>query len=1304
MTEHLPEKYDKHPIDLHGQGLCWFCGSGYSFITDLLRRGAIRPLTADDVPPLPAQMESGRNYERISLPPHGSPGSLHRALWRGFRREIIFVLLWACSFLVVKLATPLAFWWLLEALRREPEDGGLPWWHLWASALSLPLLGWAIAITVAATQYHATMLAVAMRQTLSVVVYKAVLGMPAFNKNLGAASSALSVDTERVYLFCMEGFFVPIAAGLISGGCAILFSQVRWAAFPAVFILCLGQYLQKRIGKRIGQTRKNMSVWTDRRVALSTQLMQGIRPIRMNGWDPSLRQQIQDLRDNELKALKQVQAWKALNYMLSAVTPQLCVALVLVFHALFQGAKEATPEVFFVVISVVNPCIRMALELIPRLIGLYVEAHVAVSRIEKLLTQSCENPRNCIEPLPADAGSASQFTQSSPLLLMEDASFAWPGAAEDAFQLRDLRLRVQKGQLICILGKVGSGKSALIAALLGELEKISGVARAARAKDGKAKPHDGPFLAGHCAQQPWVQSVTVRENVLLAGLAQRALDGRAINEDNYRKAIAVTQLLPDIERWPAGDAAEVGERGLTLSGGQKARVSLARATYAVLEGMAQALFLDDVLAALDGVVAQRIVEECILDAVAGVSRVIVLSSPHAILRHADAVYYMEEGKLREVTSEELEIPDPVDTKDVTMSKVAVEEQAVEVANAEAGKLESGKLYQTEGRVEGGLKIRAVVQYFGWASGGRKASLCRTASVLGLFALTELVRLSVDSWLIFWTNVVSERVDEPIGAFGTLVDKSGAGGVAVAGVLCLLLGVCACMRSTAFLHWALSCSRHVYTGALRAVSSASLTEFFDLTPSGRLVTCFSRDSDILDSVLPDMMQIVLIVLIDLVASLLVCGVTTPTYLVLVPYLLYYSVKTRVLFGSSARELKRLDGITRGPVLTHTMETMQGLVPIRAIGIEKYFWKDFLELLDCNCRYLFHLGMLTPWMILRLNLVANIFILGVCLSTAGLRHVFNGSALGLGVAYALNIMGKLQILTRSTVELEQMLTSAERLDHLRDAPTEAAATGDEPSNSSWLQEGHVEVQSLNVRYREGLPLVLKDVSFSLPGGTKLGVIGRSGCGKSTLMQALLRLVEPESGCVKLDGTDIQTIGGKALRRRVAVIPQDPYLWRGSLRINLDPLNEYSEEAMLKALEVCQIKDRFDNLLAEEGGVSLLDAGIEDAGANLSIGERQLLCLCRAILKQAPVCLLDEATANIDAATEEKIQHVLGNALATATVMVVAHRLQTVRSSDLVLRMDAGSVADFGPPSTVLQAASSKRASALGLQPDQPFIVAI
>eukprot|EP00928_Gymnodinium_smaydae_P037233 TRINITY_DN25880_c0_g2_i1.p1 TRINITY_DN25880_c0_g2~~TRINITY_DN25880_c0_g2_i1.p1 ORF type:complete len:1295 (+),score=155.58 TRINITY_DN25880_c0_g2_i1:569-3886(+) len=1094
------------------------------------------------------------------------------------------------------------------------------------------------------------------------MLLEAILRLPAFGEDVGSVTSAFTVDVERVYQTCYDSWTLTAGLGMLAFGVALLATQVGIAAMASVFFLMIAQGIQWWIQRRIQHSRRQMSKFTDQRVALSMQLLQGLRPIRMNGWDPNLRVQIEDARTPELRALKTVQFWKAINFTTSSAVPLFVTTGVVAVFAMLEGIAAVTPERLFVVISIVNPCIRTGFDFLPRLFALLAEGNVALSRLEHVIMRSVSGigARTDVEHFETNASSNHYQIE---LLTMQIACFTWPHSSPEAFKLRDVTLTLARGGFVCILGEVGSGKSALLAAILGEMHRQSGSVQTLRS----AKT-SGPLPMAHCGQQPWIRSCTVRENIVFDA-------GQKVDEAAYQQAIQATQLSLDIAQWPYGDRTEVGERGLTLSGGQKARVALARAAYAAITGSVDIVLLDDVLAALDVAVAQRVAEECIEGALAKVARVLVLSSPHSVLHAADMVLLLDAGSVREVLPEELEKLAPRKER-VTMNSFVhlVHEDATSCEHPTPGST-TGQLYAAEERKLGSLRFQSVAQYFGWSTGSRKASYCNATVVCGSFLVTELVRVCVDTWLAF-LSASSAHVEGDAHYSYFMVSH----GIGIAFGFCATAACLSFARSITFFRWAHGCSRHVFLGSLRAVASASLTMFFDVTPTGRILSCFSRDTDALDSTIPDLLHQNLTMITDFALILMLCASAAPPYLILVPPLIVYCLRTRALFGASARELKRLDGISRAPVVAHAVEVLQGLVPLRALGAQDMFRRQFATILDENGRYFYHLAMLAPWMMLRLNIVASAVVLGVSISAAALRHSLPTAMLGLGVAYGLNVMGKLQTLTRFIVELEQQLTSSERLDALRDAPSEPGARDGGQSPHGWPTAGRLEVQALSVRYRPGLPLVLQDVSFSLDAGTKLGVIGRSGCGKSTLMQALLRLVEPAAGVIRIDGIDLQDMTGSELRSCISVIPQEPYLWSGSLRTNLDPTGKHTDEQMLAVLDLCHMRARL-SALAERTGTGVLDLSVQDAGGNLSVGERQLVCLCRALLRNSKLCLLDEATANVDSASEELIQKTLSKAFSLATLLVIAHRLQTVKDSDLVLRLDAGKVVAFGPPSTVL-----------------------
>lgn len=429
----------QHPLDEKIN--CRWCGGGYTFVTDLVQIGAKRVLEDADVFPLPREFKAEHSEKLLETTTNGRcDGSwwLWKSLWTASRWRIFQIWNMGLCFLVSKLGTPLAFWWFLVALEDDSSAGQ---WRLYTASLLLTALCCSISVFVAAFTYHAGNLGVAMRQSLAVAIYNSLLRLPAFGENSASVTSHLSVDAERIFQACQVVHLPLFCFGLLIGGTAIVALQVGIPAAGSVLLL-LGssQVLQHRIQLKVSAARRIMIGHTDRRVALTTQLLQGMRPIRMNGWDPMLREQIEQIRAAELRALRHVQRWQALNYALNFAVSPACTVLLLTVFALTNGIAAVTPQRFFVVVSTVNPCIRVATDNLPRLLNRLSDVRVSVERLARFL-----KPGEVAGALASDTDAAN---------LKVSGSFMWPGARQDSFQLKNLAVSIESGSLVCILGEV----------------------------------------------------------------------------------------------------------------------------------------------------------------------------------------------------------------------------------------------------------------------------------------------------------------------------------------------------------------------------------------------------------------------------------------------------------------------------------------------------------------------------------------------------------------------------------------------------------------------------------------------------------------------------------------------------------------------------------------------------------------------------------------------------------------------------------------------------------------------------------
>ncbi|KAJ4823064.1 ATP-binding cassette sub- C member 8, partial [Turnera subulata] len=387
-------------------------------------------------------------------------------------------------------------------------------------------------------------------------------------------------------------------------------------------------------------------------------------------------------------------------------------------------------------------------------------------------------------------------------------------------------------------------------------------------------------------------------------------------------------------------------------------------------------------------------------------------------------------------------------------------------------------------------------------------------------------------------------------------------------------------------------------------------------------------------------------------------------------------------ASARELIRINGTTKAPIVNYATEASLGAVTIRAFEMVDRFFHNFLNLVDKDATLFFYSNAATEWLGMRIEALQNLTLFTAALLLVSLPKGYVPTGLvGLSLSYALSLTGTQVFMTRCYCNLSNYIISVERIKQFMHLPEEPpAVVHNKRPPSAWPFKGRIELQQLKIRYRPNAPLVLKEINCTFREGTRVGVVGRTGSGKTTLISALFRLVEPESGHILIDGLDICSIGLKDLRMKLSIIPQEPTLFRGSVRTNLDPLGLYTDQEIWEVLEKCQLKATISSL------PNLLDSSVSDEGENWSAGQRQLFCLGRVLLKRNKILVLDEATASIDSATDAILQRIIRKEFAECTVITVAHRVPTVIDSDMILVLSYGKLLEYDEPSKLMKTNSS------------------
>ncbi|XP_049538582.1 multidrug resistance-associated protein 1 isoform X7 [Anopheles darlingi] len=1021
----------------------------------------------------------------------------------------------------------------------------------------------------------------------------------------------------------------------------------------------------------------------DERVKLMNEVLSGIKVLKLYAWEPSFEQQVLKIRDKEVKVLKSAAYLNAGTSFIWSCAPFLVSLVTFATYVLVDENNVLDASTAFVSLSLFN-ILRFPLSMLPMLISNMVQTSVSVKRINTFLNQEELDPDNV----------QHDEKESAPLLI-ENGVFSW---GDEETTLKNINVRVERNQIVAVVGTVGSGKSSLLSAFLGEMDKVSGRVNTL----GRI---------AYVSQQAWIQNATLKDNILF---------GKPLDERRYQRIIEACALKPDIEMLPGGDMTEIGEKGINLSGGQKQRVSLARAVY----NDADVYFLDDPLSAVDSHVGKHIFEQVIgSSGLLGSKTRVLVTHGITYLPETDKIYVLRQGEISESgtykelmdrkgafaeflvqhlqeVNEEVEDLDeikqqlestggPIEILDQlkrTNSKRSRSESTSETGSVKdisrqnsttdsnsslrrrisekAPEVPKTKLIEQEKSETGSVKWEVYKHYL------KSIGLTLSVATVLLNMVFQGFSIGSNLWLSRWSTDKQAENDTGLrdmylGVYGAF----GAGQV-ISLYLSVLTLVVGSIEATRILH------RRLLEGILRSGMT-----FFDTTPRGRIIARFSNDINTLDYSLPMNIKNFIPTVLRVVATLVVICISTPIFAsVIVPIgILYYAVQR--FYVATSRQLKRLESVSRSPIYSHFGETIQGVQTIRAYSVQDRFITESDERVDANQLCYCPSIIANRWLAVRLEMVGNLIILFAALFAVLGRESMNAGLVGLSVSYALQITQTLNWLVRMTSDVETNIVAVERIKEYGETKQEAAW---ELPNSTlpreWPEHGMVEFKDFQVRYREGLELVLRGISFVVEGGEKVGIVGRTGAGKSSLTLALFRIIESAGGSIIIDGQDISKLGLHALRSRLTIIPQDPVLFSGTLRINLDPFNVHTDDEIWKALEHAHLKSFVKGLTA---GIS---HEVTEGGENLSVGQRQLICLARALLRKTKVLILDEATAAVDLETDDLIQRTIRTEFKDCTVLTIAHRLNTILDSDKVIVLDKGQIVEFAPPNELLQTKSS------------------
>ncbi|KAK7032833.1 ABC protein [Favolaschia claudopus] len=1085
----------------------------------------------------------------------------------------------------------------------------------------------------------------------------------------------VSTDLSRIDA-CAQWFHAAWTAPIQVAICLIiLLTQLGPSALAGFSLFIIIIPVMERIMLRQFKTRRISMKSTDRRAKVLLEVLSSMRVVKYFCYEIPFLKRIFDIRESELHGIRKIQHLQSGNIALAFSLPVLASTLAFVTYTRTTSGFDVA--IIFSSFSLFQ-LLRQPMQFLPRALSNIADARNALHRLTRVLNAEV------LTDVPFQIDPTQEYA-----LVTKDVSFEWESGSKDhdansksaaetkaaaklkdedtdsqddpPFRVQNISMQIPRGTLAGVVGRVGSGKSSLLQGLIGEMRLLG-----------------GEFSFGgkvaYCAQTAWIQNASLRDNVLF---------GRPFDSDRYWEVMETACLLPDLQLLPDGDLTEIGEKGINLSGGQKQRVNIARALYCD----ADVLVFDDPLSAVDANVGKSLFHNAILGAVQRGKTVLLVTHALHFLSQCHYIYTLEGGRISEQGSYqellekrgefarldaefgggnvESEAPENLVTVTVTVDELKTKSAKA----AGTGKIE-GKLITKERRTTGSVSWRVYASYIK-AGRGYITMPFLLLAVLGM----QGCQISNSYTLVWWQQ---NKFNQTFSFYQTLYALLGVSQA----MFTFLMGLAIDMLS-------MTAAKNLHHESVQNMMFAPMS-FFDTIPMGRIIGVFGKDIDTIDNLLTMSLRMFTLVMSNMSSAIILISVLEQYFIIAAVAIAFGYSYFAAFYRASARELKRLDAMLRSVLYAHLAESLTGLPTIRSYGEIPRFIEANKYYIDLENRALFLTVTNQRWLAIRLDVCGALMVFIVAIfAVVGVSGI-SPAEIGLVLTYTTQLTQMCNMVTRQSAELENNMNSVERVVHYSRQdiiPREAAYESDDhhkpPAN--WPDRGAIEFKKVEMSYRPGLPKVLHGISLSIHAGEKIGVVGRTGAGKSSLALTLLRIVE-YSGNILIDDVDIGKIGLKDLRTNVAIIPQDPILFSGTVRTVLDPFGRFDDARLWDAL-------RRSFLVHVDSGTSTpisslesgeqprhridLDTVVEIDGANLSVGERSLLSLARALVKNSKVVILDEATASVDLETDSKIQRTIQTQFKNNTLLCIAHRLRTIISYDRILVLEAGNIAEFDTP---------------------------
>ncbi|XP_067134910.1 ATP-binding cassette sub-family C member 4-like [Centruroides vittatus] len=1100
----------------------------------------------------------------------------------------------------------------------------------------------------------------------SVIYNKAInLSSSSLEKtNIGQMVNLIATDVSKFhnriftipYLFTTP-FFIIVTI-------AMLWKYYGWTILVGFLAIFLFIPIQITLSKLYSKLRLQAAILGDKRLNLFNEMIADMRLIKMYAWELLYAALIEKIRENEIKKVRMFLYAREISQILAYPISKLFISLACL--ALFFNAGKLTAEMIFVTMAFSFHIYQKTLKICFQALNLVAEILVSLKRFQDFLLLQ-EKHSNAVKI----ANERENLTKCG--IRMKNVTAAWKKDTEPT--LNDISLSMETGELLTVMGPVGSGKTSLLMSMLGEIPITSGKVSV----KGKV---------AYASQEAWIFNETIKENILF---------GEEYQEDKYKKVLHITALEKDISLFPKKDLTVVGERGVIMSGGQKARINLARALY--LD--ADIFFLDDPLSAVDVAVAKHIFEKCItkylkdkicilvthqIQFLNSASKILVLNK--GTCEFIGNYNKMENLKMltgllseQEIAENSIEIKTEFFKDDEIIETIqsTIFDDNEDKNNSD----EEAENNQMDDEEHAEVRISIYKAYV--SAGG----YFFFKIIIIMLIISQFFTSASDYWLIKWLqdrrsysknkekiDITSNTTVFNISEGRNFYQSDEFNVYVYFGLIC---AVCFTMLLTGLLllKFFTAASTKLHNNMFRCIIRTPIS-FFDNNPVGNVLNRFSKDVNNMDDILPNCCYFAIIGYSFVGGMCVLQAIFCPYVLILtfVLSMVFYAFWT--LFSRVLKSIKHIEGKSRSPVFSHLSVSLYGLTTIRAFHAESKFKSLFNKYQDKHTATWFFFLALNRWMSLYGHIICYInLIITVIIFSVSIDADDAGSQIGLVINYGILLFLYFQHLIRYTSDVEFQMNSVKRVLNYSKLKSEASyeSSLDKRPPRDWPQRGEIHFDNVSLQYSKDKNIVLKNLTFHIRSGEKIGIVGRTGAGKSSIIASLFRMTEP-TGTITIDGIDTKEIGLRDLRSKISIIPQDPMLFTGSLRRNIDPFNEYSEDQLWHAIEQVQLKEVCSKL---SGG---LDTHLTEGGRNFSVGERQLICLARTILRQNKIIVMDEATSNIDKSTDSCIQKVIREKFESCTVLTIAHRLHTVIDSDRVLVLDTGKLQEFDSPYALLK----------------------